>query len=346
MIERISPIERPNSDLEIARKVQIFLATIGARLPRIKYLDFMSSFKQRLSSKHALSDSMIDSTIQSVIELMRGPGGPKYDTTFSRVVANGLAEDGYDMREPQVIRFVLQSIFMKELGTLKSRGVELASEALLAIGANVAGCGGENVKDTTARTINASLGGMFKGLSYMLDIRNHKNPTLARIGLRTSRLALDPRTGFLRDACGDGSIGKCNRDVVPQKFTDTITTTCESAAEVVLVQAAKALSISRAGERADFRESRCEDNIGNVKQDILRDAAFSEISRSRVQDGTKSRDWLECAMEVLYVVFERFIWCYALTHLSLTSLTHSLTTQSNDILMPRTPPQVQHEPSQ
>ena len=81
------------------------------------------------------------------------------------------------------------------------------------------------------------------------------------------------------------------------------------------MQAAKALSISRAGERADFRESRCEDNIGNVKHDVLRDAAFSEISRSRVQDGTKSRDWLECAMEVLYVELE---FTHSLTHL----LTH------------------------
>ena len=154
-------------------------ATIGARLPRIKYLDFMSSFK-RLET---CSLGFHDRQHHSVRDGADGPGGLKYDTTFSRVVANGLAEDGYDMREPQVIRFVLQSIFMKELGTLKSRGVELASEALLAIGANVAGLG-ENVKDTTARTINASLGGMFKGLTYMLDIRNHKNPTLARIGLR------------------------------------------------------------------------------------------------------------------------------------------------------------------
>ena len=66
MIERISPIDHPNEDLEIARRVQVLLATIGARLPRIKYLDFMSTFKQRLSSKHALSDGMIESTIETV----------------------------------------------------------------------------------------------------------------------------------------------------------------------------------------------------------------------------------------------------------------------------------------
>jgi hypothetical protein len=69
MIERISPIDHPNKDLEIARRVQVLLATIGARLPRIKYLDFMSTFKQRLSSKHALSDGMIESTIETVCDL-------------------------------------------------------------------------------------------------------------------------------------------------------------------------------------------------------------------------------------------------------------------------------------
>jgi hypothetical protein len=170
-----------------------------------------------------------------VIELMRGPGGKKHDTTFSRVIANGLAEDGYDMREPQVIRFALQTILTnpQAVGMLKSRGVNLASEALLAIGANVIGTGCENVKDTSARTIKAALGGMSKGLTNALDIRNHKNPTLARVGIRTSRLALDSRTGFIRDACGDGSLSQCNRDVVPQKLTSEIVSLCQDAAGIV-----------------------------------------------------------------------------------------------------------------